>query len=470
MTADEFETGVNNIIDNTPRRGVDGSEGITKSILKLIVAEFKKLYNSFVGITGSAVLNAPAGRTYALTTFYCHRTLGSDTLTDEQYLAGSLNNQNWFQSVEKCWDYVNKLNIQNVRIHLLGTTISNPWVIDTALIMFHKGEFYFGGSSNVAIGTAFINFTANGRLSFINTAANIYRCNIVQNGQQSIYLTSQSSLACGQLEVTLAAPALRVFGMSGAAFVNFQGGVTVNFGANDQQVFHNNGNGAASAWIGNHTEKVVLNTGAFTGIKWSTTGGGYNFYTHIINTVSFGLNNYPTVDFSGSVLIVGTGMALRTQHNPSNFDYALVLGTTSPLRFAGLNNASAKTSVATDRSLMIDAAGKIVIGQTESEANLGLSILHTTDTLTLNEDNNKTQPMVIEMNFSGAKNLIIQAFAIGRELTVVNMNSGNITVTLPAGQSTLVGGNTTVSVGVLSSRVIYRGASGRWYSRTESLS
>ncbi|MCP9765150.1 hypothetical protein [Lacihabitans soyangensis] len=428
MTADEFEAGVNNIIDNTPRRGVAGSEGITKSILKLIVGEFKKLYSSFVGITGSAVLNAPNGRNYVLTTLYCHRTLGSDNLTDEQYLAGSLNNQNWFQSVEKCWDYVNKLNIQNVRIYLLGTTANDPWVIDTSLIMFHKGEFYFGGSTNSAIGTAFISFTANGRLSFINTAANIYRCNIVQNGQQSIYLTSQSSLACGQLEVTLAAAALRFIGMSGAAFVNFQGGLTVNFGSNNQQVFHNNGNGAASVWIGNHTESVVLNTGAYTGIKWSTTGGGYNFYTHIINTVSFGLNSYPTVDFSGSVMIVGTGMALKTQHVPGNFDYALVLGTASPLRFADLNNASAKASVGADRSLMINSVGKVVVGQAENQLSSFNIQVRNTASVTVEEDANDPRPMMVELTFAGAKTVNLTNYPQNRQIIIVNTTTTGATI------------------------------------------
>lgn len=42
MTANEFETGVNNLLDNTPPKGVNGSLGITKAILKQIVAIFKQ--------------------------------------------------------------------------------------------------------------------------------------------------------------------------------------------------------------------------------------------------------------------------------------------------------------------------------------------------------------------------------------------------------------------------------------------
>lgn len=44
MTPAEFENGVNNILDNTPKRGVSGSQGITKYIFKLIVAQFKALF------------------------------------------------------------------------------------------------------------------------------------------------------------------------------------------------------------------------------------------------------------------------------------------------------------------------------------------------------------------------------------------------------------------------------------------
>lgn len=468
MTADEFEAGVNNIIDSTPRRGVAGSEGITKSILKLIVGEFKKLYSSLVGITGSTLLNAPNGRNYVLTTFYCHRVLGSDSLSDDQYLAGSLSNQNWFQSVEKCWDYVNKLNIQNVRIYLLGTTANDPWVIDSSLIMFHKGEFYFGGSTNVAIGTAFINFTANGRLSFINTAANIYRCNIVQNGQQSFYMTSQSSLAIGQIEVTLAASALRVFGLSGAAFINLQGGLTVNFGANNQHVFHNNGNGAASVWIGNHTEHVVLDTAAFTGIKWSTTGGQYNFYTHIINSVSFGLNSYPNVDFSGSVMIVGSGMALKTQHSPENFDYALVLGTTSPLRFADLNNNSNKASDSADRYLMVNANGKAVVGHKEGLSFTMKTEVHTVAVVNVSEDQADSRERVIEVNFNGAKAVnILDNYTIGKSIRIISLGTGNTTVSLPAGQL-FSSGLATISI-PRSQLQIYRGQSGTWYTTNTAI-
>ena len=45
MTGAEFENGVNNILDNTPQRGVAGSAGITKTVLKQIVAFFKTLLN-----------------------------------------------------------------------------------------------------------------------------------------------------------------------------------------------------------------------------------------------------------------------------------------------------------------------------------------------------------------------------------------------------------------------------------------
>jgi hypothetical protein len=45
MTGAEFENGVNNILDNTPQRGVAGSDGITKTVLKQIVAFFKTLLN-----------------------------------------------------------------------------------------------------------------------------------------------------------------------------------------------------------------------------------------------------------------------------------------------------------------------------------------------------------------------------------------------------------------------------------------
>lgn len=44
MTPAEFENGVNNILDNTPKRGVSGSQGLTKYIFKLIVAQFKAMF------------------------------------------------------------------------------------------------------------------------------------------------------------------------------------------------------------------------------------------------------------------------------------------------------------------------------------------------------------------------------------------------------------------------------------------
>lgn len=45
MTGTEFENGVNNILDNTPAKGVNGSGGVTKAILKQIVAFFRDLLN-----------------------------------------------------------------------------------------------------------------------------------------------------------------------------------------------------------------------------------------------------------------------------------------------------------------------------------------------------------------------------------------------------------------------------------------
>lgn len=46
MTAVEFQAGVNAILDNTEPRGVNGSEGITKAIFKIIAAEFASALNS----------------------------------------------------------------------------------------------------------------------------------------------------------------------------------------------------------------------------------------------------------------------------------------------------------------------------------------------------------------------------------------------------------------------------------------
>ncbi|AWL07966.1 hypothetical protein HME7025_00081 [Aquirufa nivalisilvae] len=54
MTPEEFESGVNNILDSTKPKGIDGSKGITKAIFKQIVAFFKSLLTETINIASSA--------------------------------------------------------------------------------------------------------------------------------------------------------------------------------------------------------------------------------------------------------------------------------------------------------------------------------------------------------------------------------------------------------------------------------
>ena len=62
MTAAEFETGVNNILDNTPKRGVSGSQGITKAIFKSIIVVFKNFFAT-VEASNNALIAAGAALT-----------------------------------------------------------------------------------------------------------------------------------------------------------------------------------------------------------------------------------------------------------------------------------------------------------------------------------------------------------------------------------------------------------------------
>lgn len=55
MTPAEFESGVNNILDSTKPKGVDGSKGITKAIFKQIVVFFKNLLTATITAKDAAL-------------------------------------------------------------------------------------------------------------------------------------------------------------------------------------------------------------------------------------------------------------------------------------------------------------------------------------------------------------------------------------------------------------------------------
>ncbi|MHA8104803.1 tail fiber domain-containing protein [Aquirufa nivalisilvae] len=63
MTPAEFESGVNNILDSTKPKGVDGSKGITKAIFKQIVVFFKNLLDA-AQTAATAAINAASSAGY----------------------------------------------------------------------------------------------------------------------------------------------------------------------------------------------------------------------------------------------------------------------------------------------------------------------------------------------------------------------------------------------------------------------
>lgn len=54
LTPQEFEDGANSILDNTPKKGVGGSEGITKVIFKAIIRQFRMLYEGIKEVYNDA--------------------------------------------------------------------------------------------------------------------------------------------------------------------------------------------------------------------------------------------------------------------------------------------------------------------------------------------------------------------------------------------------------------------------------
>ena len=266
-----------------------------------------------------------------------------------------------FKTWRPALDWCNQWQGKVTGIRIEGTTISTPLIIDGGFGVSQKNRFSFANKTGQP--SQYVTIQGGGSMQLYYTQATMSGINLTVNNNTAIGTVGHSSWDFIDTTITLGASCTQgCFYMIGDSdAIKFSENVLINFGANNQILFHLSGNGGTSNVVfSNHTTTFTINTGVYTGLRWAGNTPTRSLATWFVDSNAIIPSN---VNMSDTSIWYGSSLSLRqTIFNLDCFNYPLNLGTTKPIRFTDLNSGSANGAYVTRKALYINELGEIIVG------------------------------------------------------------------------------------------------------------
>jgi hypothetical protein len=289
-------------------------------------------------------------------TIYLDPTTGVDGLDYSLYKD---NIANKFQTLPAAIAWINQFEGLQVSLFISGTTVGSKLVVTQRLTVSNRLNLIIDGFSNAG-GKFFLNLATNGFLDFRSSNVQLLNYDIEINQLDGIAIRNFSSLQISGGTMTLM-PLYGILISGAAARLIISSNNTFNFTTNNQRYVHPSGNNGCTIVFSNHSTANVWNTGVLTGLAWigePTNRAGIHTYF---------CNNTPAptipsnIDMSGGVYHYNDSLSLGDPlFSVANFNYPLNVGTSKPVRFTGLNSASADGTFVTKRLIGVNELGEII--------------------------------------------------------------------------------------------------------------
>lgn len=285
---------------------------------------------------------------------------GNDSLDNSAYFGATDSTGNKFLTLARALQWVNQYNYFYIRLFVQNTSVGSPLIINQDYNIINKLDFTLGGSAT--LGFAYLQFDTGGYLECRNSKLTLTKYIATLNSTDSIYVTEKSSLTLGggNSIINLGASCVSAIAVTGqTALVTGFTNTTINFGANNQVLFHCSGNGGNQNIVfGNHNTGFVINAFSYTGLSWASVTPVRSLATWFVDGISPTIPS--SIDMSATVIYYGSSQALKqTVYTADWNNYALSLGTTSPLIFTDLDSSSTNLTYTTKKKLIVNENGKV---------------------------------------------------------------------------------------------------------------
>lgn len=311
-----------------------------------------------------------------ITNIYIDPTTGVDGLPFTSYLGSTASTGNRFLTINAALDWVNKYQGEYIKLFVTGTTAGSPLEISSDLNIVKKMDFSILGSQNAGA-IAYLRFNTGGYITTRASLFSISRCNIAMNQTDGLWVGDYGTLRLSNLvTITLGASTTSGICVSGSgAKLDIQTNFSFNFSANNQVFVHASGNGGCTIMFSNHSTNNTWTTSTYTGLKWTDAPNIRSVETYFVENTPA-----PTIpsnlDMSGSLLHFGSKLAIvQTIFDTTAYNYALTLGTTSPLKFSNLNSSSSNMTFTTKKKLIVDEYGEVgVLDDTGGSGGIAIDV------------------------------------------------------------------------------------------------